>query len=435
MTENVTEAATPAFSPLQTLLRFGVFRRLWLGSLISAVGDTLTWMALIWFVLDQGGSGGAVSGLMLSFALPALLTGSAIGHLLDQYQPRTIMVADNVVRGVLIALIPLLHYSGHLNLWIIYLIAALSGALAPATQAGVRSVVPATVPKEALAEANAALAWTTQLPTILAPALAGVIIAHWGALNGILLDAVSFLFMAGMLAGTPNVPRGTAVGADGLPSADSSAARGGPLILLRYPAVTVMTGIAFVFFFAYGPTETALPLFTRNTLKTDAQGYGLLWTAVGVGSLLGGLFAPRLSPAATTRPDAGVDRRFMGRRAVRNRVFPYSGDSGGLFFCGRHRLGAVYGPGEHAAAENRSAGGLRSRFRRSDSAFESGDAARNGARRRPASYPVPPQRDLVLRPLLHRRRTRRPVRPRPPPPRAGKPANYVIRNFHGTLCS
>ena len=296
MPRTKTAAPDVKISPFETLRRYPAFRRLWLGSLISSVGDTLTWMALIWFVLDQGGTGGTVSGLMLSFALPALFTGSLIGHLLDKYQPRTIMVTDNLLRAVFITLIPLLYYSGRLELRMIYAITALSGALAPATQAGVRSVVPATVPKEALAEANAALAWTMQLPTILAPALAGVIIARWGALNGILLDAASFLFMAFMLSGTPNVPRGaSSVSAGETTPADNSAGRGGPLILFRYPAAAVMTGIAFVFFFAYGPTETALPLFTRNTLKTDAQGYGLLWSAVGVGSILGGLAAPRLS--------------------------------------------------------------------------------------------------------------------------------------------
>lgn len=268
---------------------YPAFRRLWFGSLASALGDILTWVALIWFVLDKTNSGAAVSGVLLCFAIPAAMTSTPIGKFLDRYQPRTVMVADNLARAVIIALIPLLHSLNLLTLPGVYIISALAGALSPVTQVGVRVVIPATVPDNALVGANAALALTQQIAIVLGNVIAGLVIARWGAPNALLLVTGSFLLMAWALAGTPEIPR------DKRQDAAGNAVAIGWQTLFAVPAVVVMTVVSFVFFFAYGPTETALPVHVKLTLKADAQGFGLMWAALGVGSIFGGLSANRLS--------------------------------------------------------------------------------------------------------------------------------------------
>ena len=55
-----------------------------------------------------------------------------------------------------------------------------------------------------------------------------------------------------------------------------------------------------VYFFTYGPLEVALPVYAVHTLRTDATGYGLLWSALAVGSLVGVLGGRRI--AAVRRP-------------------------------------------------------------------------------------------------------------------------------------
>jgi hypothetical protein len=50
-----------------------------------------------------------------------------------------------------------------------------------------------------------------------------------------------------------------------------------------------------VFFFSYGPLEAALPLYSDAILQTDAQGYGLLWSALAVGALIGTLSSTVIS--------------------------------------------------------------------------------------------------------------------------------------------
>lgn len=256
-----------------------------MGTLVSSLGGTFTWMALTWFLIERTHSdaeaGAAVGTMLLCVSLPATLTGGLIGKLLDHFQPRPALIWDNVIRAVLIALIPLFDLLGWLPLTVVYVISALMGALEPATRIGTRLLTPHLVPDEELETANAALALTEQLPVVVGPALAGFVIAQWGAPRALLLDAASFLVFVGAAATLPTIPRAVAQSA-----AKSSF---GPQVLLKFPLLLFVTVMSMAFFFAYGPTEAALPLFVKNNLNQGASGLGWLWSAVGIGSAIGSL--------------------------------------------------------------------------------------------------------------------------------------------------
>ena len=264
---------------LSLLRRHPVLRRLWIGAMISGLGDTFTWMALTWYLVERTHSGAAVGTMLLCFSLPTVITGGLIGKWLDRRQPRPLMMADNLARALLIGLIPLFDKLNWLPLTTVYIIAALMGALSPATRVGTRLLTPYLVPDEDLESANAALALTEQLPGVIGPALAGVAIAAWGAPQTLILDAVSFLALIAAIATMPNIPREP-------PQEDAPKSW---TILKRYPTAALVTVLSFVFFFAYGPTEAALPIFVKEFLHSNAAGMGMLWSAVGVGSALGSL--------------------------------------------------------------------------------------------------------------------------------------------------
>ncbi len=97
---------------------------------------------MLWFVLQLTGSGAAVGLVILCFDLPGVVTGAILGRLLDRYQPRLVMGFDNLARAALIAAIPTLYALGSLQLWHVFVLALLAGALSPATTAGVRAFVP-----------------------------------------------------------------------------------------------------------------------------------------------------------------------------------------------------------------------------------------------------------------------------------------------------
>ncbi len=280
---------TPRQSGMLELLRsHPTFARLMLGSLISALGDSLTWMSLTWLLLEKTHDSGALVGIMLMcFSLPAVLTGSILGRLVDRFGAKSVMMIDNLARALIVALIPLLSILGRLELWMIFPLAALCGALAPASQVGIRVMLPHLVNKRQLEVANAVLSFTFQIPNVLAPPLAGVLVGSLGAANTLLLDAGSFVVFAALLATLHNNQSKL--------EGRSCTNEGGFKLLKTFPAVIAITTLTVIFNAAYGPLEAALPVQAKAVLGADARGYGLLWSVFGVGTILGGLLVLRLA--------------------------------------------------------------------------------------------------------------------------------------------
>ena len=159
------------------LSRSPAFGRFWLGRLISLFGDAFTLIALPWFVLQLTGSGTATAGILLTLQLPAILTSLVLGSLIDRFQPRTIMAIDNGLRALIVGLIPILHWLGLLELWLLFLLTFLAGMLVPATEVGSRSILPDLVDDKDLDAANMLWSLSTTLSLVVGPAVAGLLVA------------------------------------------------------------------------------------------------------------------------------------------------------------------------------------------------------------------------------------------------------------------
>ena len=254
-------------------------RRLAAGLLLSRTGDQLTTIALLWLVLDLTGSGAAVGLVLLCAGLPTVVTGPLLGRMLDRWSPRRVMVADNLLRALLVGAIPALHWLGRLDLPLLYGLCMAAGALIPATDVGVRVVLPRLVDSDQLEHANGLLSIGDQVSALVGPACGGLLVGLVGAPPVLLLDAASFLAMAALLWPLPDPPA-TAVPR---PVVGSSGIRAA----LAEPAVRVVLAVTLVYFLAYGPLEPALPVYSRDVLGAGAGGYGLLWSAFGAGALAG----------------------------------------------------------------------------------------------------------------------------------------------------
>jgi len=274
-------------------LRLPAFRRFWLGQTVSSLGDQFTAIALLWFVLQLTGSGVAVGAVLLCFYLPGIFTSPFLGRLLDRYQPRLIMSGDNICRACIIGAIPVLHWLGLLTIGMVYALSLLAGALSPATAVGTRVLLPHLVSDADLENANALLSVSLNVPTLLGPAVAGVLVSVVGGPPVLLIDAVSFLVMAVVLYFLPNISR-----THDVPDGPRHKSWLGFRELMNLREVRIITLLSLVFFLAYWPLEPALPLYSRDALKAGASGYGLLWSGFGVGALLGLLTIPWLSRLA-----------------------------------------------------------------------------------------------------------------------------------------
>ncbi len=261
-------------------LRRPDFLRLWIGLLISYIGDQFTIIALLWFVLKLTGSGLAISTVLLAFALPRAAVSPLWGAWLDRFPPQRVMALDNLARAAAIAGIPLIYWLGDIQLWHIVVLAVLSGLFAPATEIGVRVLTPRIVPDSELDQANALVFSSQQWSVLIGPALAGLITATLGAPVALVIDAASFLVMAALLARIPALPQPKHDGAHRF-----SFMRGFKTLWDIKPA-RVLTALLFMLALSYFPLEPALPLFTERILRADADAYGLIWTGFGIGAAL-----------------------------------------------------------------------------------------------------------------------------------------------------
>src|SRR5688500_5701279 len=131
--------------------------------------------------------------------------------------------------------------------------------------------------------------FSLNLSLIIGPAVAGLLVASFGGPSVLLIDAGTFAVMAFVAITIPIVERNK------LPLEDPLFERLGLRQLWQMKVVRNTTLPSLVFFFSYGPLEAAMPLYSDAILRTDARGYGLLWSALAVGALIGTLSSTTLS--------------------------------------------------------------------------------------------------------------------------------------------
>src|SRR4249920_781043 len=108
--------APPAASPRALdLLRRADFRRLYLAVAASELGDSLHYIALMWFALDAGGPLGVIA-VRLADSVPALVFGLHGGLAADRWDRRRLMIAADVARVCVLLPVAVAGLTGHLSL-------------------------------------------------------------------------------------------------------------------------------------------------------------------------------------------------------------------------------------------------------------------------------------------------------------------------------
>jgi len=172
----------------------------WAGQLVSITGTTMSAFGLQLFVYSETGSVTRLTFVALAATIPAVVLAPVAGSVADRLNRRLVMLASDTLGGIATMGLFWLHVTGNLQIWHIY-VAALAGSVAntfqePAWQAS----IPVLVPKAQLARANGLVQLNQGVSIVLAPAMAGALLATFG-LGGVLIaDTVSFLAGVGTLA-------------------------------------------------------------------------------------------------------------------------------------------------------------------------------------------------------------------------------------------
>jgi MFS family permease len=170
------------------------FRLLWLGQVVSQLGDWFNYVALYALLFQLTGSATAVAWLMVVQMLPIAIVGPGAGVVVDRFDRRRIMIAADVIRGV--AVLGLLFVRTEAAVWLAYaatgLTVSASGFFEPARSA----TMPAIVPREDLVTANAVSTATWSAMLAIGAALGGFVAAFLGRDAAFLINSASFFLSA-----------------------------------------------------------------------------------------------------------------------------------------------------------------------------------------------------------------------------------------------
>ena len=269
------------------LLRRPDFRRLYLAVAASELGDSLHYIALMWFAFDAGGPLGVVA-VRLADSIPALVFGLHGGLAADRFSRKRLMVSADLVRGIVLIPVAVAGLAGSLPLWGLviaaFLLEAATSYFAPAYGA----TVPTLVDRANVQQANALVQGTAQTLSIGGWAVAAALLTFMPVSIFFAVNAVSFFVSAALIARVrraaahdPHAPRPRI--REGL-----AALRPRPLLAASVIALGVAVTITA------GSWIGGIPTLVRDSLHHGAGGFAIVMTGYAAGSIASGALLARV---------------------------------------------------------------------------------------------------------------------------------------------
>lgn len=289
-------------------LKFREFRLFWIATAISFTGDQLTFIALPWLVLKLTGDALVMGTVIAIAAVPRAVFMLVGGAVTDRYSPRVVMLISNCVRMCLVGALSIWTYTELIDVWTIYAIAFAFGLADAFMFPAMSAYPPRLLPKEQLAAGNSLAQGMGQLTLVVGPLVAGGLIAVLSSGPGdgledaeglslvFALDTLTFLVPIIILL----------IIRDRFPPEQQVSARIWATLKegLRHtwndvPIRTFAIFIGVLGLVFRGPFVVGIPVFANAYLPEGAAAFGIIMSALGVGSIAGSLLA-----GTTTHPPA-----------------------------------------------------------------------------------------------------------------------------------
>ena len=265
------------------VFRHRAFRWIWIGALVSNVGNWMEAVAQSWLVQQQTGSPFMVELLAASEFVPHAVLMLAAGWLADHYDRRKLLLAGQSMMMVLGAVLAVAAHLGWATPWVIIAISFAEGAAWAGVTPSWQALIPAVVPRSELPSAIALNSAQFNTARLLGPMIAGA-----------LLTTVSAAFAGLDIA--VRVPRAELAAAH--TSGGELKQSGGVMPALRWAMREpgprrIILGV-FAFALLAAPVQGLLPAIADQVLHVGAHGYGVLLSCLGAGAVAGALTLARL---------------------------------------------------------------------------------------------------------------------------------------------
>ena len=298
---------------IDLLRRNRSFRQLWLGQVVSQMGDWFNTIALYTIILQLTGSGRDVGLLLVARFVPSFLFGPISGVVADRFSRRTIMIVSDMLRAVVVLGFLLVRRAD--QLWIVYVLTVFQLGLSTFFEPAKTAAIPSIVEDRELVAANAISSVTWSAMLTIGAAIGGIITDAYGTNVAFVLDAATYLVSAALIASI-RVPKrakrprqklsfgrilGITATIEGIRYVKDR-----PRVL-AYLLVKPAWGLG-------GGILTLLAVFGERVFpvgKGAAGGIGVLFAARGIGTAVGPIVARRIAGEGERRMQISIGIAFL----------------------------------------------------------------------------------------------------------------------------
>jgi len=280
-------------NPYVRLATNGAFSAMWLGQVISSLGDRVHQVALVFLVARATNSSPLALGLVFAaMTIPTTLVGPLAGAMVDRWNRKWVMVGSDLIRAAIVALIPVVSgISVGLVVILVFALAAVSSFFRPARAAA----LPQVVPDRDLLTANSAMWVADTVSDLVGYGLGGLFVAFLGSSLALAfwVDGASYLASAALVAGVTIPPIVRVAMSDAEPAASIRKDMAEGWHFLRSESVLMATTVqAAIAEYGLGALTALSPLLVASLALggLDAPAaYGFFETSMGVGLVAGGV--------------------------------------------------------------------------------------------------------------------------------------------------
>jgi MFS family permease len=269
---------TDSAAPTRSAFSYRAFTMFWIGRIVSILSFQMLVVAIGWQLYVLTGSALDLGLLGIAQFVPMLVLTPLVGHVVDRYDNRKILLICQLGEAAAAAILALGTVVGSIDPLVIYIIVALVGAGRAFEIPTMVSIIPALVPRSVVPSATAWFASSNQLGVIVGPVLGGLLYELGpGTVYGLAVAfwciGASFIFLIHMEA----VPRASE------PVSLQSLLGGFDFVWRDRVILGTISLDMCAVFLASAPA--LFPVFARDILETGPWGLGLLRAAPGVGAL------------------------------------------------------------------------------------------------------------------------------------------------------
>ncbi|CAG9622462.1 MFS transporter [Sutcliffiella rhizosphaerae] len=250
---------------------------------VSHLGSWIYLVALNLSILNLTGSAAAVAGLYIIRPIAMLLTNTWSGSVVDRVNKRRLMISIDIIRGILVCIIPFISH-----LWIIYFIILLINIAGAFFGPSSSVYITRLIPVENRKRFNSLMSMTSYGAFLIGPAIAGFLIMFFNTSICIWINGIAFLVCSFFLYLLPNVDEESSEKAEPIRFqtlvSDWKAVKDFALQAKFFISVYLLFQIALLMGFALDSQEVT---FIKQHLQLTDRDYGLIMSLTGLGALVG----------------------------------------------------------------------------------------------------------------------------------------------------